>query len=196
MGERRPRRTAAAVERAVLDAAFDELRKHGYARVTFEGVARRAGTSKPVVYRRYSTRATLVLAALRAYFTDTAPAPCTGTLRTDLIACLEAAQARAAQVGEETYRALLGEADAELLDALAALIEGATADLERDIIAPARARGELGPNPLPADVLALPAIMLRDRVLFGRTTGNEAAEIVDRVCLPVFRECSGLRPRP
>ncbi|GAA1176549.1 TetR/AcrR family transcriptional regulator [Streptomyces hebeiensis] len=196
MTQRRPRRTTADVERAILEAARDELRERGYAGVTFEGVARRAATSKPVIYRRYSSRATLVFTALRTHFEDASPTPNTGTLRGDLIAWLKAAQDRASEVGEDTYRATMGEADAELLDAVNALVHAETENLEQKIIAPARARGELGPVPLTLEVLAVPSVLLRDRVFFGRTTGDDAAEIVDEVCLPLFRARSGMNSQP
>jgi AcrR family transcriptional regulator len=38
---------------AIRAATRAELADYGYAGVTFEGVARRAQTSKPVLYRRY-----------------------------------------------------------------------------------------------------------------------------------------------
>ncbi|QLH20590.1 TetR-like C-terminal domain-containing protein [Streptomyces sp. Rer75] len=95
------------------------------------------------------------------------PAPRTGNLRGDLIAWLEAAQSRATEVGEPNYRALLGEADPELLHETGAIGGAAGVELDRDIIEPACARGELGPEPLAPEVLALPLVMLRDR-FFGR----------------------------
>ncbi|MEU6711681.1 TetR-like C-terminal domain-containing protein [Nonomuraea sp. NPDC046802] len=162
--------------------------------MTYERVASRAGTSKPVVYRRYGTRAALVLASLHAVLAEQRPMPSTGSLRDDLIARLEAAQARAAEIGETTYRAMLGEVDADLLDKIGALTGLAVAELERDVIAPARARGELGPEPLATNVLALPTILLRDRIVFGTATGSDATEIVDQICLPLFRRLSGDSP--
>ncbi|MEU4746994.1 helix-turn-helix domain-containing protein, partial [Actinosynnema sp. NPDC023658] len=57
------RRRGAQLEQAILDAAWDELCEVGYARLTIEGVAIRAGTSKSVIYRRWGSRAELALAA-------------------------------------------------------------------------------------------------------------------------------------
>ncbi|MFD0478307.1 TetR-like C-terminal domain-containing protein [Nonomuraea thailandensis] len=102
------------------------------------------------------------------------------------MAWLDAAQARAAEIGGRTYRALLGEADDDLLDAIGALIGMASGDLERHVIEPARARGELGPEPLVAEIAAMPVILLRDRIVFGTATATDVAEIVDRICLPLF----------
>ena len=41
----------AELEEALLDAAWAELQEVGYPAFTYEGVAQRAGTSKPVLYR-------------------------------------------------------------------------------------------------------------------------------------------------
>jgi AcrR family transcriptional regulator len=49
---------------AALDATFELLSQVGYAQLTLEEVARRAGTTKPSIYRRWRGRQELVLAAL------------------------------------------------------------------------------------------------------------------------------------
>ena len=58
------RRRGAALEAALLDAAWAELQDVGYARLTMEGVADRASTSRAVIYRRWPSRHELVIAAL------------------------------------------------------------------------------------------------------------------------------------
>lgn len=84
------RRRGARLEQALLDAAWAELSERGYAELTFDGVASRAGTSRSVVYRRWPTRRELVLAALRHRTEgDALPAPDTGTLRGDLLRILQ-----------------------------------------------------------------------------------------------------------
>jgi hypothetical protein len=47
------RRRGDALEHALLDAAWDELQAVGYAGLTIEAVADRAGTSRAVLYRRW-----------------------------------------------------------------------------------------------------------------------------------------------
>ncbi len=61
------RRRGAALENAILDAAWAELIEHGYADMTLEAVARRAGTSRPVLHRRWPSRIKLATAALGRY---------------------------------------------------------------------------------------------------------------------------------
>lgn len=60
-GPGRPRQEH--VMRAVLDAVVDLVAESGMAALTMDAVAARAGVSKPAMYRRWSTRQDLVLAA-------------------------------------------------------------------------------------------------------------------------------------
>lgn len=58
------RRRGARLEDAILDAAWAELVERGYPGLTLEGVAKRAGTSRPVLHRRWPSRTALATAAL------------------------------------------------------------------------------------------------------------------------------------
>lgn len=59
------RRRGAELEGALLDAAWTELFNGGYSAFTFEGVALRARTSRPVIARRWPSRGDLALAAFK-----------------------------------------------------------------------------------------------------------------------------------
>lgn len=95
----RPRDPSGAVERvgrprnpeidvAVLNATLAVLEEVGYSRFTLEAVARRAGTTKPAIYRRWPSRQRLVLAALGLRLGE-AQAPDTGCTLCDLDECLK-----------------------------------------------------------------------------------------------------------
>src|SRR4051812_10591617 len=58
------RRRGAALEDAIVQAAYDELADVGYTSFTVEGVAARAKTGKASIYRRWPTKQLLVLDAL------------------------------------------------------------------------------------------------------------------------------------
>ncbi len=58
----RPRDEAAG--RAILDAVRGLLAEHGYSALTIEAVAARAGVAKTTVYRRWSSKADLVVDAV------------------------------------------------------------------------------------------------------------------------------------
>src|ERR1700727_3171267 len=93
------RRRGEALEHALLDAAWDELQKAGYAGLTFEAVADRAGTSRAVLYRRWRNRADLVVAAMRRHRPMlSGEIPDTGSLRDDVLTVLRRMSGRLAEV--------------------------------------------------------------------------------------------------
>jgi AcrR family transcriptional regulator len=61
------------------------LREHGYDRLSVDAVAARARASKETLYRRWPTKAELVLAAFIEGIRQVAVPPDTGTLRGDLL---------------------------------------------------------------------------------------------------------------
>ncbi|MGH3898105.1 MAG: TetR/AcrR family transcriptional regulator [Pseudonocardiaceae bacterium] len=65
------------IDTAVLDATLAVLDQVGYTALSLEDVARRATTTRPAIYRRWSGRPRLVLAAL-AVRLDVAEVPDTG----------------------------------------------------------------------------------------------------------------------
>ncbi|MGC3992834.1 MAG: TetR/AcrR family transcriptional regulator [Propionicimonas sp.] len=191
---RRNRRSAAEVEAAIHAAVLAELAAGGYAAVTFEGIARRAHTSKPVLYRRYPDRASMIFAAVRERGPVRRMEASTGSLRDDLLALLQTSFRRAADFGSEAYRALIGEARDETLAEVAGLNADLAVHLDAVIVAPARERGELGPLPLDLDVILTPMRLGRDRLVFGPFTDEDVVAIVDKVALPLYRAASGLPP--
>jgi AcrR family transcriptional regulator len=74
-------------DRAILDAAADILAAEGYDRLSFEGVAARAGVGKPTVYRRWPTKPALVIDAVLATI-DFGAVAVTGDLEADLRAAV------------------------------------------------------------------------------------------------------------
>jgi AcrR family transcriptional regulator len=90
-GAGRPR--DAAVDAAILKAAWRLLRDEGYARLSIAGVADAAKVGRPAIYRRYRGKSDLV-AAVIASRVSAAPPVDTGTARDDLVAHLEAVRKR------------------------------------------------------------------------------------------------------
>ncbi|MFI1000857.1 TetR/AcrR family transcriptional regulator [Streptomyces galbus] len=88
----RPRRRTPAgaavlredVTEAIRAAVFEELASVGYARMSIEGIARRAGVGKTAVYRRWRSKLHLVLDVVSAIAVQGLPAPETGSLEGDL----------------------------------------------------------------------------------------------------------------
>src|SRR5919107_830395 len=91
MADRKPTGTRPRVEgereSEILEAALALLAQVGYDRMTMDAVAAEAKAGKATLYRRWSTKASLVVdALLRSKQALQAPSVDTGSLREDLIA--------------------------------------------------------------------------------------------------------------
>ncbi|GAA3944056.1 TetR/AcrR family transcriptional regulator [Streptomyces gulbargensis] len=146
------------VTEAIRAAVFEELAAVGFARMSIEGIARRAGVGKTAVYRRWKSKLSLVLDLVGAVAEQGMPAPATGSLHDDVRALLEvAAQALRHPVASRVVPDLLVEAarNPEIADALrAALLDGRQGVVAR-IVHEAVARGELPEGSDPARALDL-----------------------------------------
>jgi AcrR family transcriptional regulator len=107
---KRPRRRGAALESAILDAVLAELADVGYARLSMERVAERAGASKASVYRRWPSKVELVMDAVYHVFPDAGSPPDTGTLRGDLIAMMRAVAEQLAGPAGQALSGILSDA--------------------------------------------------------------------------------------
>ncbi|WP_188278451.1 TetR/AcrR family transcriptional regulator [Streptomyces sp. CBMA152] len=97
-GTETPRRTPAGaavlrsdVTEAIRKAVFEELAAVGFARMSIEGIARRAGVGKTAVYRRWKSKLSLVLDLVSAFAAQGLPVPHTGSLYGDIRALLAVA---------------------------------------------------------------------------------------------------------
>jgi AcrR family transcriptional regulator len=70
----------------VVRATLAELADDGYAGLSIESIAGRAGVNKTTLYRRWGTRDELVLEVMLATGRERVPIPDTGSLRDDLLA--------------------------------------------------------------------------------------------------------------
>lgn len=187
------RRRGEALESALLQAAWDELMEHGYAAFTIDAVAQRAGTSKPVVYRRWGDKAELIVAAIQ-HISARQPAvadPDTGTLRGDILELArQMNESRVAVIA--TAGVLLGEFYREtgttLADLRDLILQGRESMRER-IFDRAVARGEADPAKLTPLIMDLPFDLFRHRALMTLkpVPVELMEEIVDTVLLPLIR---------
>ena len=187
----RTRRRGAALEDALLDAAWDELQAAGYQAMTMEAVADRAGTSRAVLYRRWPKRAELVVAALRRHRPIISGAvPDTNSLRGDVVALLTQMAERIAITGPETVYGLLGDylGDAELFERLRLDVLQTGAGIMAGILKQAAERGEAQPG-LSDRVASVPTDLFRNELFLRRTPPDATviAEIIDDVFLPLVR---------
>ncbi len=84
----RPRKPE--TDAAILDAALAMFGEVGYEGMTVEAVAARAGVGKATIYRRWSSKDDLVIAAIQEVLTSV-EVPDLGDLRTTLVAMVRGA---------------------------------------------------------------------------------------------------------
>jgi AcrR family transcriptional regulator len=141
-----------AAREAVLQAADDLVAEIGYAKVTIEGIAARAGVAKQTIYRWWRSKTDILVDAFAADSAQELTLPDTGAFRTDLRAYLEEL-VRFLEVSDSgaVFRALAGQAqhDPELATRLRAEVLPRLRARDRVPFDRAAARGEL---PADADV--------------------------------------------
>src|SRR4051812_13428159 len=179
-----------ALDRAVLTAAAELLGEHGYRALTMDAVARRAGTTKPAIYRRWPGKIALVIAVLAARLPAPTP-PDTGNPGADLI-----------EVGRRLADAL---ADPAVRHGMTGLLAEAASDdsiavqIREQLVRPHLAAAEIATAQAHADGL-LPAWITADliadvvtgsilqRVLIRRETPDPAFfEAIARLLLAAGR---------
>ncbi len=186
------RRRGAELDTALLDATWAELVEHGYAALTFESVAARAGTSRPVLYRRWATKAQLIRAAVaRAVLLDRPAAPDTGSLRQDLIDLMHLINERRIEVAALLLYHLGGyfqETGASPQDLREAFLDAGPSPIDVALDR-AVARGEVDASRLTPRIRTLPFDLYRHHALMTlRPVPDEVIEgILDEVFLPLVR---------
>ena len=191
------RRRGAVLEDAILDAAWAELVEHGYANMTLESVAKRAGTSRPVLYRRWPSRTKLATAALGRYLAlNRIDVPDLGSVRAEMGLLLRRLSDRARP---DLVRLLfdmtgdLADAKSNLADIRGEITNGR---LIRAILDRGIARGEVDPERLTPRIVSLPTDLARHEVLMTvKPLSDEVIrEIVEDIFLPLVRRKHLPRP--
>ncbi|WP_043264573.1 TetR/AcrR family transcriptional regulator [Streptomyces sp. CT34] len=151
---------------AIRAAVFEELAAVGFARMSIEGIARRAGVGKTAVYRRWRSKLHLVLDVVSAVAAAGLPAPDTGSLRADVRMLLEvAARALRHPMASQIIPDLLAEAarSPEMATALKTALHDSQEGVAAAVVARAVERGEL-----PEDVDTRLALDLMTGPLYWR----------------------------
>ena len=186
------RRRGEELEHALLTAAWAELLEVGYAKLTIENVAARAGTSTPVIYRRWSTKAKLVLAALAHNVPLQESDIDTGSLRGDLLELVGRGIRRFHRMPGDALPGLITETfrEPDVFEKLRRrLVQDEILELIRPFLTRAVERGELRTDRCTDRILRLPFDLLRSESLLYGVMVDDAAivEIVDDIALPLFR---------
>jgi AcrR family transcriptional regulator len=174
-------------EQEILQATLDVLAEVGYDRLTMDAVASAAKASKATLYRRWSSKAALVIDAIMAQKGPTR-APDTGSLRADLLALYcglgGLTDARGVAMFSSVITAI--SRDEEFAAAFRAQVIGPKLEAAETVYARAKQRGEVRDD---LDVTlfgpALAGICLHRLYLLGEAPDQEAvARIIDQIIVP------------
>jgi AcrR family transcriptional regulator len=191
------RRRNHARDPEILQAALDVLSETGYDGMTIDLVAARARAGKATVYRRWTSKADLVIdavACMKRADLDLTKLPDTGTLRGDLIAMIKPHTIEDAERKLQIMAGLMSmlSRDPELAEAVNAAIVEPRAAVNRTLMQRAVERGEISAD---RDIETLSLItpsMAAYRVLILRKPVDREflVSLIDGVLLPAL----GLTP--
>jgi AcrR family transcriptional regulator len=186
------RRRGVQLEDAILDAAWAELQECGYPGLTLDGVARRAGTSRPVLSRRWPSRPALATAALGRHMAQNPiVVPDLGSVRDEICLLLR----RLSDLARPDMIRLFFDMQKDLADKQSNFADMrahlrtqiADSDVMQIILRRAIERGEIAAGRLTPRIVSLPADLARHEILmtFEPLSDESIKEIVDEVFLPL-----------
>lgn len=194
MNDNVSRRRGATLENAILDQAWLLLQQMGYGKLTMDDVAHAAKTNKNAIYRRWSQKCYLVMAAVSRQ----AP-PINfeiadhGSLKEDLTALFESLDPIFQIIKPDDLRDLISDmfANTTSYD----LFKGINHenDIRKSIeiiITRANHRNEisLSINTISEKALNLPSLLIiNEIVLHGRLTETSIEDLINSILLPIYK---------
>jgi AcrR family transcriptional regulator len=177
-------------EQEILDAALDVLGEVGYDRLTMDAVAHRAKASKATLYRRWNSKATLVVDALASQKT-TPEVPDTGDLRSDLLQAFCGMGGLTDHDTTVTFGAVMTAltTDPEFAVEFRTRVLEPKSQLSRTVFQRAHDRGQVRDD-IDLDLVApaLAGIVLHRIFVMGEQPGPTLIEhVVDQIILPAVR---------
>lgn len=187
------RRRGEVLRDAVFDAALAEIGERGMRGTSMDRIAKRAGTGKAALYRRWPNVHALALDVLISTLDSALPEerPDTGSLRDDLLASLTALTTELNGDLGVVLRELIGEAAHD--PALAREFQdrfGVRKQVEvMAVLQQAMVRGEIPAQPVDPYVIQVPgALLVHQLVLTGSAPSpDEIEHIIDAILLPLLR---------
>lgn len=174
-------------EAELLAVTLQLLQEHGYDQLTIDAVAAAAHASKATVYRRWPSKAELVLAAFIEGVRQVAVAPNTGTLRGDLISLGEVCGEHGRQHAS-TIRAVMVEVSRRpaLNDALQDQFLKQRKALVQHVLQQAVDRGEIAKDAFIDELWdLLPGYLIFRSIIPGRPPTRHTVELlVDQFLIP------------
>ena len=193
--KRRPGGRSSRVRTEAIAATLAELAERGYAALSLERIARRAGVNPTSLYRRWGSRERLVLEAMLEQVAANVSVPDTGSLREDLLELARTAATNSARPEVAAMaRAVAAQAphDTELAAATEAFWAERLA-LDGAIVEHAIARGEVAPTTDPTQVIEAVIGPIHLRLLLTRQPVDDTFlertidTVVDGILKPSMR---------
>lgn len=190
------RKRGAALEDAILDAAWDELSQVGYTAFSVEGVAARARTGKASIYRRWPTRTQLLFDAVNSRLPT--PAQCGIPVELpDNVTTADALRNVACAITQvlnspagDVMRAVKCEAasDPELARAIDDQFQAPRRAAMLALLRRGVERGEVRPGADTAMVADVLPAVLTHRIILQREpiTAEAISEIIEQILLPLI----------
>ncbi len=195
------RRRGEVLREAVFDAALAEIAERGVRGASMDRIAKRAGTGKSALYRRWPNVRALALDVFVSTMDEALPpaAAGTGSLRDDLLTSLTSLSTQLTGDLGIALRELISEAAHD--PTLSAEFQnrfGMRKQVELvGVLQEAMARGEIPAQPIDPYVLQVPAaLIVHQLVLTGSAPSPaELEHIVDAIVLPLLQS-SRMVPSP
>lgn len=188
-----PRRRGAVLERAILDAALEQLSTVGWSGLTMERVAAGAQTGKAAVYRRWPSKEDLVADALQAGLPCLEGVPDLGSVREDLLALCRSARDAMYSPPGVALRSVIHECDPAQAERFHGVIfEGVVEPMImqlQEIVTRGIERGEVRSDAANGYVFdAIPAMMMyRSKMCTSEWNDRDLEEMIDQLMLPLLR---------
>lgn len=194
---RRTRRRGQLLESQILEAAWLELAERGWAGLTMEGVAVRAGTGKASLYSRWPSKTVLVRAAVaHAAGTRRGTHPnLSGNLVDDLLLVLRgSAEVHNGPYGE-ALRGLVAEARTFNLTTGSQFADDVPVQAVLDLVTEAQQAGRLPPGPVSNRVLNLGLNLVSHYYLVNGEPPDDDTlrDIVTDVWLPLLERSRAIQ---
>ncbi|NOU98744.1 TetR/AcrR family transcriptional regulator [Paenibacillus planticolens] len=195
------RKRGKELESAILEAAFEIFQTSGYQEMTFQNVAKKAKTSRTVLYRQYETQMNLLHAMAHYRLTQVFGEHTLleliedhGSLRSDLLAMLKIYQRFLIAIGPELFSAVLIEIsrNQDALKEIGLHAQEGNEQIMKKIHGFAEKRGEIAGD-LTVFQMQLPFSIMRYEYLIqgGNLTESYLNLLVDEMLLPIYLNNKG-----
>jgi AcrR family transcriptional regulator len=190
------RRTGEELIQAVHAAALAEISENGLRGASMDRIAKRAGTGKAALYRRWPNVRALGLDVFLTTMAQAVPEsyPDTGTLRGDLLGSMTAFAEVLRGPLSTVVRELISESahDPALVQEFRIRMAEPMATELVNVLQRAMSRGEIPNQPIDPFIFEIPdAIVMHRLLIYGQVPDDDTCtQLIDRVIVPLLQRTS------